>query len=125
MKIEARFTGFDEALGALTRGLDRGLEVGFERAAEVVAANARGDHPFTNRTGDLERSIHAEPDPHVALARGAVDAAVVADEDYASYVDEREGFAFLEPAAERRANDAARAVDAALDDAAAAAGWKR
>lgn len=94
-----------------------------DRAAEVVAFDARAEHPYTDRTGQLTESIEALP-AH-ATVMGA-EGGVIASMPYASYVEAR-GFEFLSPAFQRSHDriehemyDALeRAVDRAVDRAGA------
>jgi hypothetical protein len=123
--IEASFTGLDQAIDAIERSLGEELPHGMASAAEVVADEAKAEHPFENRTGDLEASIHAEPAPFVGLRD--LEARVVASMDYASYVEDKPDFAYLEPAgrsAEYGVIDATAPLDDAMQRAADDAGWK-
>lgn len=119
--LRARLNGFDAAIRDLEREVTASLPPVVERAAQDIALRAKATHPYTDRTGNLTRSI--EPLPAVAAPDGTVRGGVVAGEEYASYVEEK-GFAFMEPAA--REVEPTMEADAArtLTDAAARAGWR-
>ncbi len=119
--LSAVLTGFDAALAALDAELDRLLDAALEQISRRVADEARASHPFQNRTGDLEASIRPL-DTHGSALDGTLTGGVVADEEYASYVEDK-GFAFLEPAWERVEGEAESLLDDALESAARAAGW--
>lgn len=122
MRVAATLTGLDAALDALARELGAEVPHGMEAAASVVAADAVAEHPYTDRTGTLTGSIHAEPVGFTSLADA--EARVVAAAPYASYVDDREAFAFLEPSFRASEYQAVAALDASLQRAADDAGWK-
>lgn len=119
--FRARLDGFDAAIRDLEREVNASLPPVVERAAQDIALRAKSMHPYTDRTGNLTRSI--EPLPAVSAPDGMVRGGVVAGEEYASYV-EAAGYEFMEPAA--REVEPTMEVDAArtLADAAARAGWR-
>lgn len=77
---------FDRASGAFLGGVERGVWAGLDAAAELVAAQARAEHPYRNRSGDLEggtRAQAAEGDVWDDAARAEVNFT----ESYAPFVD--------------------------------------
>jgi len=111
----ARLVGFDDVIHEIQEHADAGAEDGMERASALIAAEARSRHAYTNRTTNLQRSTHHVP-PHGSLHGGNLTGLVVADEDYASYVEDA-GYAFLLPAFVRRQSEAARVMTLALRQA--------
>jgi len=108
-----RLADAGRALDALEGSVLDAIEDAVNRAGDVVAHDARADHPYQDRTGDLTASIEALPAVRTADgARGGV----LAGEDYASFVEAR-GFAFLAPAAERSGGRVELELDRALEDA--------
>jgi hypothetical protein len=71
---------------ALFDALDDEMAHAIERAGEIIAEEARQNHAFTNRTGDLEASIRSIP-PVGRFLDGTLRGGVVADMPYASYVE--------------------------------------
>lgn len=115
-----RFVGVDAWLSDLEGALTEELAAGMERAGEMVAAEARANHDYENRTGLLEeRTMVGGP---VTTTANHVTVPIVADTRYASYIedgtknaDESERIRprrFLAKAAERRVSgiDAEMAV---------------
>lgn len=115
-----RFVGVTEWLSELEAALTEELAAGMERAGEMVAAEARANHDYENRTGTLqERTMVGGA---VLTTANHVSVKVVADTRYASYIedgtknaDESERIRprrFLAKAAERRVSgiDAEMAV---------------
>lgn len=104
------------SLRALPGHLDDTVQAAVERSAEAVADTARRDHPYMNRTGDLEASTEADR-ASGAFTSDTLHVAVVAGMPYASYVEAR-GYAFLEPALQvneaRVAQEFFQAVEAAV-----------
>ena len=119
--LTATLYGIGAALDALAEAADARLDAALEQISRLTADEARANHPFTNRSGDLESSIRPL-DSFGSALDGTLTGGVVADEDYASFV-EANGFAFLGPAFERVEASAERELDDALDSAARAAGW--
>lgn len=113
MNLTVTLTGLDDELDRIVAGVREGMAGGVEQAAELVAEEARANHTFQNRTGDLQASIHVEANPHDHP--DAPSAFVVASEDYAEYVDAK--LPFLEPALERTAAAQDAAVEAAIESA--------
>lgn len=108
-------TGVSGALSAWEREIASALEEVVEEQASRIATEARASHPYTDRTGNLTASIEALPAQGSARG-GDLRAAVVAGEEYASYVDQGR-FAFLLPAAERVEGDLVDAAERALAEA--------
>mgnify|MGYP000358401923 CR=1 FL=1 len=115
-----RFVGVEAWLSELEAALTEELAEGLTRAGEMVAAEARANHDYENRTGTLEeRTMVGGP---VTTTANHITLPVVADTRYASYIedgtknkDESERIRprkFLAKAAERRASgmDAEMAV---------------
>lgn len=87
-------------LDVLAEGVDHAVDAGLGQVGERVAQEARTNHPYQNRSGDLQASTQAlEPSGRATDGTARVD--VVALEDYASYLEDRPEFAFLAPAFER------------------------
>lgn len=94
--MDARLTGFDQVERSLSDMLSSALEAAVARGAEIIAFNAKAEHPYTDRTGRLTASIEALP----ATVTGATaQAGVLAGMDYASFVEA--SHAYLAPAAQR------------------------
>lgn len=114
--------GLDEWLSELRAVSTEELAAGMERAGEMVAAEARANHDYTNRTGTLqERTMVGGP---VLTTANHVSVKVVADTRYASYIedgtknaDESERIRprrFLAKAAERRTSGIAAEMQVAM-----------
>lgn len=116
MRLTAHFVGVESAVAELERAFDDGAADGMERGSALVAAEARARHRFTNRTTNLERSIKHMP-PFGRASDGTLAGLVVAEEDYASYVEANPAYAFLGPAWAARQAEAARVMDLALQRA--------
>lgn len=119
---DVRVTGLDEALAELTAALDQELPQGMLRAAQAVADEAASNHPYENRSGDLQAATQAGAVTGRA-SDGEIVAEVVGDTPYGEYVEARAEFAFLAPAAERAEGRIEDEIDGALDRAAERAGW--
>jgi len=117
MITDVRIHGLTEALATLTANLDSELADGMHRAAEAVAEDAAGSHPYTNRTGDLEQRTVAGSVSGRA-SDGEVVAEVLGDTEYGEYVERREAFAFLAPAAERAEGRIVDEIEKAMQRAA-------
>jgi hypothetical protein len=103
-------------LSALDAALTEELAGGMERAAEMVAAEARANHDYENRTGTLEeRTMVGGP---VVTTANHVVAKVVADTRYGSYIEDGTETIrprrFLARAAERRTSGMIAELDVAL-----------
>lgn len=88
---------FAEQLAADVERLDAAVMDGVEecvrRASTTVAEQARENHPYTDRTGDLTASIQAQ---ETVRAGDTVRGGVEATTEYASYVGR--SHPYLEPA---------------------------
>lgn len=128
--------GFEFDLGPFVRSvrslgghLDDELERCVDRAATAIAASAKAQHPYTDRTGRLTRSTRAHR-AHGRFTRGNLQAEVVAGARdpysgtaYGSFV-EALGFAFLEPAWERVEQGVGYELEDALEAAVTKAGLR-
>lgn len=65
--------------------LERGCRVAVREGTKAGAHYAKTHHSFTNRTHNLEKSIHAETPVPI---RGGAEGAIVAEAKYASHVEE-------------------------------------
>lgn len=115
--IDVRVHGLEGALADLTASLDSELADGMHRAAEIVAEEAAREHPYQNRTGDLEQRTVAGRVSGRA-SDGEVIAEVLGDTEYATYVEKKPGFAFLEPAYQRVEGQVESEIENALQLAA-------
>jgi hypothetical protein len=109
-------------LARFHRALDIKLHQGLDVISARVAAAARGQHTYQNRTGLLERSTQAL-EAEGSLVAGMLVGGVLADTDYAGYVEAR--LPFLAPAWARTERDADAILQASIEEAGAAAGWRR
>lgn len=110
--IRARFTGLDAALDELRAQLDQDGVRAFDAVAQLVADEAATSHPYTNRTGELQ--AHTVPGvTHGRISDNTLRTEVLGDTPYGEYVEDgHDGrFSFLQPAYERRENDAAALVE--------------
>lgn len=121
MSDGVRILGLEAALVSLRAALDEELPRGMLEAARVVADYAAGNHPYTNRTGQLQANTQAGN--VTGEGTGELIAEVLGDTPYGSFVEERDGFAFLEPAVSRTESEIVRAVEDALDRAVSRSGW--
>lgn len=117
-----RLEGVEEEIRRLELALDEQLRPTMLRATEEVAQEAQNNHPYTNRSGDLEANTKAGPADGRFMS-GTLAGSVVADTDYAEYVDSRPGFEFLQPAFDRVQSRLDTIVQLGLDAAAKRAGW--
>jgi bacteriophage HK97-gp10 putative tail-component len=75
------------ALRELDQNLDSAMAAALHDTASMVANEARSNHAYTDRTGKLSRSIHAQPVDGTFTGRNlTVD--VVADTPYARFVED-------------------------------------
>lgn len=111
-----------EASDRLRHAIDRQMAEAMQIVSNDVAEEARQGHTFQNRTSALEGSIRpTEVEGRYML--GTLRGGVEADTDYAQYVNEMPGFAFLEPALERVEPYFDQIVQSAVDQASGDAGW--
>ena len=81
----AVLVGVDAWVADLSADLTTELAAGMERSGELVAAAARAQHDYINRTGTLEeRTMVGGP---VVTTDASVSIRVVADTRYASYIE--------------------------------------
>lgn len=106
----------------LRHALDDQVHEAMRLISEDVAEEARGQHAYENRTGDLEASTRAV-DVYGTFTLGTLVGGVTADTEYAEYVNERPGFEFLEPAYQRVEPQIDQMLQAAIEQAAGNAGW--
>lgn len=122
------FVGFEldldawaKSVDALGDALDDQLEACVHESAKDIAFAARADHPYTDRTERLTKSIRAYR-PHGRFTRGTLATEVVANAEYASYLENRPEFAFLEPALTRSEGQIEQRLHDALEAAVRHAG---
>ena len=81
-----RLVGVDVWADALSGACVEELAEGMERACEMVAAEARANHDYNNRTGTLEeRTMVGGP---VTTTTNHVTGKVVGDTHYGSYIED-------------------------------------
>lgn len=141
----------EEATRDLADALDQEMSTAIEQCSELVAAEARNHHLYQNRTGDLQDATRAQGAAGSFLA-GSLSGGVVADTDYAQYVNGHSDdaaadgesspvtaralsryfgggsstgsrFEFLQPACDRVEPQFEPIVQSAADRAARKAGW--
>ena len=107
LTLTARFVGVDLALSQFESAIERQMRAAVREIESLVAASARDDHPYQNRTGLLEANTKGLSEfgggsifgsgTDGSFFDGTLFGGVIADREYASYVEDR-GFAFLLPA---------------------------
>lgn len=104
-------------IGAILASVDDAVAEGVLDGARVVAEQAAAVHPYTNRTGNLQRRTQAGRVVGRA-SRGLVRVDVLGDTRYGSFVEEgtsrNRAYPYLAPAWLAREADFARIVDEAL-----------
>jgi hypothetical protein len=104
-------------IGAILASVDDAVAEGVLDGARVVAEQAAAVHPYTNRTGNLQRRTQAGRVVGRA-SRGLVRDDVLGDTRYGSFVEEgtsrNRAYPYLAPAWLVRESDFARIVDEAL-----------
>ncbi len=104
-------------IGAILASVDDAVAEGVLDGARVVAEQAAAVHPYTNRTGNLQRRTQAGRVVGRA-SRGLVRVDVLGDTRYGSFVEEgtsrNRAYPYLAPAWLVRESDFARIVDEAL-----------
>lgn len=104
-------------IGAILASVDDAVAEGALDGARVVAEQAAAVHPYTNRTGNLQRRTQAGRVVGRA-SRGLVRVDVLGDTRYGSFVEEgtsrNRAYPYLAPAWLVRESDFARIVDEAL-----------
>lgn len=109
-----------DAIRALEEAVEDAVRDAVREHAARIADAAKGDHPYTDRTGDLTASIRA----YAPRALGtAIRSEVVADMPYADYVERRRPFAYLGPASDRVEPYFEFDTEARMTAAARGAGW--
>ena len=124
--IRGTLVGALESVANLRRRLDDEMRHALQIAANMVATEARANHRFTNRTGRLERSIHATTVAGT-FGNNTLHVAVSATMPYARYVEEVTGggaWAFLRPAFARLRAELQRGMQDSLNRAVARARWR-
>jgi hypothetical protein len=121
VRLALNLRGIDAATRRFEVELFRQLDAAVSLISRRVADDARAGHPYQNRSGDLEAATRPV-DTYVSAHDGQVIGGVVADTDYAQYVNAMPGFQFLEPAYERIEPEADALLAQALEFAAQAAG---
>lgn len=111
-----RFLGVEEWVRALQGALVEELAEGMERAGEMVAAEARQNHDYENRTGTLEeRTMVGGP---VVTTTNHVTVTVVGDTPYGKWIEEGTDHIrprrFLASAYDRRVSGVVAELDVAL-----------
>lgn len=123
--FRATVDGIEEALQKLEDETLEALPGVIDGWSAGVAASARADHPYTDRTGSLTGSIEALPARDVG---GRVEGGVVAGMSYASYVEngtERSRpYPYLAPAARDTEPYAEEIAERGMRAAITAAGWR-
>lgn len=117
----------ERAVGELQASLERELAAGMLTVARMVADEAATRHPYTNRTGTLQRRTVAGR-VRGSLRVGHWTAEVLGDTPYGGFVEfgtsRNRPYPYLVPAWGRRADDAAATIGRSLEDAARRAGWQ-
>lgn len=102
-----------DALARIDEEVSRGALMG----ARIVAEEAATNHPYTNRTGRLQNRTQAGRVMGLA-SRGNVRVDVLGDTFYGGFVEHgtsrNRPYPYLRPAWQRREEDFARVIDAAL-----------
>jgi hypothetical protein len=105
----------------LRTNLNAELNAAARRGAEIVAASAKADHLYTDRTERLTRSIRAYA-PKGVFTQGTLRTEVVARMRYATFVDGKARFQFLMPAFLRNEGRVEHELHDAVQTAVARAG---
>ena len=97
--IEVHFdvSAVQAGIRRLRESVEHEMREAARRSSQRLAQQARQDHPYQNRTGTLERSTIAVP-PSGSFLAGTLQTAAVGNTPYASYLEARGEFAFLQPA---------------------------
>lgn len=113
--VDLDLAPWSAGLHALGEALDDELEAVVREAGQVVAYDARADHPYTDQTGTLTRSTRAYA-PRGSFLRDTLRVEVLAGTDYASHVMQRRGD-WLEASLVRSADRIEHHLHDALDRA--------
>lgn len=114
-------TAIQRAVLRLGTELDDELEVAARDIADRVAWAARADHPYQNRTGNLQGSTVGDA-PLGRFLDDTLTANVIASMEYGSYVEDL-GYEFLLPAFERTEHQLDEIIESRLRYAAQRADW--
>jgi len=89
------------------------VEIAVQQTQSLVVAYAKGNHPYTDRTSNLTKSIAPG---RVTVGRNSINGEVVANMEYAAYVERRWGgrYAYLWPAMKATQRDFFKLVKRAL-----------
>lgn len=90
LALELDLAPWSEGLHALGEALDDQLEATVREVTEVIATEARNDHPYTDQTGELTRRTRAYA-PRGSFMRDTLRGEVIANADYATFVAQRRG----------------------------------
>lgn len=104
------------AVNAMERAVEQGLPFALADGGELVASEAKQNHPYQNRTGKLESRTRLKS------VRGSLRAGytveVVGDTKYGAFVEfgtsRSAAYPFLRPAWYRRQSEVARIVEDAM-----------
>lgn len=116
-----RLEGIDRTVLQLGTEIDDELEDAAREIGARVAWAAREEHPYQNRTHNLQGSTQGDA-PSGRFLDGTLEANVIATMEYASYVEDR-GYEFLLPAFERTEHQLEHVLEDSLEHAARRADW--
>lgn len=122
MRIAAHLDGVERAAHALHDALDEEIAMALERCGRIVAAAAKTEHSFTNRTGDLEASIESL-NAVGTFSRDTLSVSVVARMPYGSYLEEGD-WPFLASALAEHSSEMTGELEIGIERAIARAGWR-
>ncbi len=123
MPIRVVIEGIDESVRALDRALDNSLRDAVVRIARGVGERAKTEHPWQKRTGNLEASTAGSNVVWGDVWNDTLAGEVVADTEYAQYLEGNPQWAWLDPAWHAYEPTATEMLDAAMDEACRVAGW--
>lgn len=117
--VRAHFD-LDGAIRDLSDAVEQAIHGAVAEHAARISDAARAEHAYTDRTGRLTASLRS----YAARRAGdLVVAEVVADTEYAEFVERRARFAYLAPAHDRVAPYFEQDAEQRMTDAARGAGW--
>ncbi len=111
-----------DAMQRLGYALDDEMHAALAECAEVVATEAAQHHPYQNQTQALQDNTRAMP-TNGSFMGGTLASGVIADTEYATYVDGNPRFKFLRPAYDRMLPRLSAIIQAAANRAARKAGF--
>jgi hypothetical protein len=120
--LRITLVGVERAVLQLGTELDDELELAARDISDRVAWAAREDHPYQNRTHNLQGSTTGDA-PFGRFLDGDLTANVIASMEYASCVEAR-GYEFLEPAFYRVEHQLDHVIEERLEYAARRADWR-